>query len=162
MSWTKAELVDQAFATCAMATYVFDPSVEERVSAGVALDAMMAFLSSHRGIQVGFNLATSPAAFNLDVDSGIPLSACEPVYSMLALRICSMQGKTPSMELKQRAADGYSALQVKTTTAQPMQGRAGVPRGAGHRRSTRQPFFPQPTPDTLPMTPGGELDFLGG
>lgn len=158
MGWTKREIVEDAYGELALASYTFDRSPEEDERACRRLDTMLAFWDS-RGIRLGYALAASPGETNLDTDSGLPLSAIEPVMLNLALKLCAGVGKAPPPLTVTKAAEGYSLLLTQAAEPIQQQFRSTMPRGAGNKNRS-QPFMP--TPDTSPIQigEGGDLDFL--
>ena len=60
MSWTKREIVEEAYGELALAGYVFDLDPEEEQAALRKLDTMMAVWDA-RGVRLGYPLASSPA-----------------------------------------------------------------------------------------------------
>ena len=78
MSWTKRQLVSEAFAELALAGYVFDIAPEEEQAALRRLDTLMATWSG-QGVQVGYAIGLTPQSSNIDDDSGLPLVAVEAV-----------------------------------------------------------------------------------
>ena len=94
MGWTKQQLIDQAFSELARAGYVFDLGADVREDALRQLDTMMATWSGV-GISIGYLLPDSPDDSNIDDDAGIPLTAVEPVYMNLAVKLAAGRGKSP-------------------------------------------------------------------
>ena len=132
MGWTKAQLIDQAFSELARAGYVFDLGADVREDALRQLDTMMATWSSV-GISIDYLLPDSPDDSNIDDDAGIPLTAVEPVYMNLAIKLAAGRGKTLTPQTLAAAQSGYNALlgtAVSPTTGQC----SGLPRiGAGNK-----------------------------
>ena len=132
MGWTKQQLIDQAFSELARAGYVFDLGADVREDALRQLDTMMATWSGV-GISIGYLLADSPDLSNIGDDAGIPLTAVEPVYLNLAVKLAAGRGKTLTAQTLAAAQSGYNALlgaAVSPTTGQC----SGLPRiGAGNK-----------------------------
>ncbi len=162
MSWSKRQLVDEAFGEIAMQGYEFDISPEEQQTALRRLDSMMATWEA-KGIRIGYAFPSGPDDSDLDTDSGLPDGAIEAVYSSLAVRIAPGFGKQVSSDTKTAAKDGYATL--LWIAAQPIEQQLPntLPRGAGNKpwRNTSSPFFPVPSDDPLAITQGGDLEFLG-
>ena len=162
MSWTKRQIVAEAFAELALAGYVFDLSPEELTGALRRLDTMMATWDG-LGLHLGYPLAIDPDTADLDQPSGLPLRAVEAVYMGLAVRLAAGKGKQLQPATVIAAKRHYEALLgVAMTPADAQQLRDGMPRGAGARRRGFGPFLPRP--DTSPTTigDGGNLEFPGG
>jgi hypothetical protein len=130
--WTKAQIIDQAFSELARAGYVFDLGAEVREDALRQLDTMMATWSGV-GISIGYLLPGSPDDSNIDDDAGIPLTAVEPVYLNLAVKLAAGRGKALTPQTLAAAKSGYNALlgaAVTPTTGQS----SGLPlNGAGNK-----------------------------
>lgn len=163
MSWTKRQIVEEAYGELAIAGHVFDISPEEQEAALRRLDLMMAVWDA-RGIRLGYPLASSPDDSDLDQDSGLPDSAIEPVYMNLAKRLAAGKGKALTQGTLQAAKDGFDLLLRVAAYPQQQQLPNTLPRGAGSRpwRTGQSPFMPTPTADPIGTTPGGDLDFNGG
>lgn len=158
MAWTKRQLIEEAYAELALASYSFDLSPEEMQAALRRMDAMMA-MWDRKGILVGYALTSDPDASSLDTDSGLPLHAIEPVYMNLAVRLCGAKGKQLSPTTAAKAKEGYDVLMLDASAPREQQLRYGLPAGAGHKTTTR-PFLPAPSTDPLQVGEGGGLDFL--
>ena len=142
-SWTKRELVLQAFEEIGLASYVFDLEPEQLNSALRRLDAMMSGWSAN-GIRVGYPLPRNPSESDLDQDSNLPDWAVEAVYANLALRLAPSHGKTAAAELKALADSAYNNLVNQATL--PTIERSlphTMPRGAGTKpwRNFNNPFI---------------------
>jgi hypothetical protein len=109
MSWTKGQLVAEAFGELALAGFDFDITPEEEQAALRRLEGMMAAWSED-GIRLGFVFAAEPAAINAQQDSGLPLSAIEAVYLNLAARQAAAFGKQLQGRTMATAREGYSRL----------------------------------------------------
>lgn len=160
MSWTKRELIAEAFAELQLGSD-YDLQPEEMQTALRRLDTMMAMWDA-KGVRLGYPLPTGANASDLDQDSGLPDGALEPVYLNLALRIAPGFGKTVSVDTRRNAGAGYDRLQIDAAQPLPPQQPNTMPRGAGNKpwRPLSSPFFPAPTTDVMRNTPGGDLDIL--
>lgn len=165
MSWTKGELVDQAFAELALAGYVFDLTPEERQAACTRLDAMMATWNA-RGIVLPYALALTPGDANLDAECGLPAWAVEATYLHLALRTAASKGKAAPQTLKATASEAMAAVDSRLAhdDLNEQQFRSGTPKGQGSKpwRATNNPFLQQPNSGELRQTASGALDFIEG
>ena len=159
--WTKRQLIYEAFAELAIASYVFDLDPDELQTALRRLDAMMATWYG-KGIHVGYAIPSGPSGSDLDDDSGLPDSAVETLCLNLAIRLAPGFGKTVSPDTKKSARDGYDQLLWVSVYPQQQQLPHTMPRGAGNKtwRTTSDPFFPTPNNDPLQITQGGDLDIL--
>lgn len=133
MSWTKLDIVKQAFEMIGLASYVFDLQAGDLQSGLRHLDSMIASWE-RKGIRLGYPLPCSPGDSDIEDDSEIEGSAIEAVFTNLALRIAPSFGKVVMPELKQLASSSYKELLIKT--AKPPYERQlpdTMPLGAGHK-----------------------------
>ena len=149
MSWTKRQLVEEAYAELALAGYEFDLSPDEMEAGLRRLDSLMATWDAS-GIQIGYAIGT-PSESDLDQDAGIPLYAC--------------QGKAiPSSTMRNYKA-AYDALvsRLASSQVQEQQLASGTPRGAGRKpwRTTNRPFVDTPNTAPLKQDADGGLTFTG-
>lgn len=163
MSWTKRQLVEEAYGELALAGYDFDLQPEEEAAALRRLDTMMATWQS-LGIQVGYSMATGQDDSDLDQDSGLAMNAVEAVYMMLACKIAASKGKALPTSSTRNAKQAYDSLilNVAKSQVQQQQLAAGTPLGQGRKPwRTINPYVT--TPDTSPLRTGGDggLDFNG-
>ena len=144
MSWTKRQLVTQAFEEIGYASYAYDLQPEQLQAGLRRLEALMGTWNG-RGIRLGYPLTQNPNEAELDVDSNVPDSANEAVYANLAIRIAPIVGKTVSMETKQTARSAYMELLSRFTKPQEQQLPGTMPAGAGNKPWRQdQPFLPGP------------------
>jgi hypothetical protein len=144
MSWTKKQVISQAFVELGLADYVFNLSPEQWNTALLQLDSMMATWNG-KGIRIRYPIEPVPQDMQLDSDSGLPDYAVEAGYLNLALRIAPSFGKQPSQETKVAAKDAYNA--VLTIAVRPLALVKGQQlAGAGNRRfaSPLYVFLPPP------------------
>lgn len=145
MSWTKRELVTNAFEEIGLANYVFDLQPEQLQAALRRLDNMMATWNS-RGLRLGYPLADSPGGSDLDQNSNITDEAIEAVVGNLAVRIAPMMGKTVSPDTKAAARSAYMALlNRRTNTLEKRIDVNAIPGGQGGKywRFNSDPFLSQ-------------------
>lgn len=160
MTWSKGDLIDEAYAEMALAGYEFDITPEEKNTAVRRLDTMMATWAA-RGINLGYNFGTTPTDTVLTADSGLQLIAVEAVYSNLALRLCAGKGKTIPVGTARGARQALDALLTAIAKAevqeQQLPNRMG--RGAGNKpwRTVNQPFMPRPNIDPTRNFDDGDL-----
>lgn len=163
MSWTKRQIVTEAFGELALAGFDFDLQPEELDAGLRRLDTMMATWAG-LGIQVGYSMATSPDDSDLDQDSGLAMIAVEAVYMSLACKLAASKGKALPTSTTRATKQAYDSLIVTVAKSQVQQQQlaAGTPRGAGRKpwRSIN-PYVS--TPDTSPLhsSDGTGLDFTG-
>lgn len=162
MGWNKRQLIADAFGELALAGYDFDISPDEEQAAARRLDMMMATWST-QGLQLGYQLSTSPDSIDLDADSGLPLHAVEAVVMQLAVRIAASKGKALAPSTSRNAKGAYDALMSRAASDQVQQQQlpSGTPRGAGSKawRSINRAFFPVPDKSPLQSADDGGLSF---
>lgn len=145
MSWTKRELVQNAFEEVGLASYAFDLQPEQMQAGLRRLDNMMATWNS-RGLRIGYPLTDSPSGSDLDQDSNVTDEAIEAIVSNLALRLAPMLGKTVSPDTKASARSAYMALlSRRSNTLEKRIDVNAVPAGAGTKywRINGDPFLQQ-------------------
>lgn len=158
MSWTKRQIVDQAFAAVGLGAYAFDLTADERESALRALDAMMATWAT-KGLRIGYNTSTSPGSTDIGDDSGLPDYAIEAAYLNLALRLADAYGKQVSPGTAANAKQAYSALLA--WVSKPIEMRLdAVPAGAGLKpyRGGYTTFI-RPGAQPIAAGPDSEMEF---
>lgn len=146
MTWTKRDIIGQAFSEIGLATYTFDLMPEQWEGALRRLDAMIAQWEN-KGIRLAWPLPTSFAASSLDEDSNAPDTALEALYLNLAVRLAPGYGKTPSPDTKSLASTAYKTLLAQAAQPIPMQiDNMAVPAGAGWKgwQNTPYPFLDPP------------------
>lgn len=154
---TKGELIGDAFAELAIASYVFDLEPEEQQTALRRMDALLAVWES-KGILLGYQYGGE-----LTDESGLPQYAHEPVVCALAVRLAPGFGKTVSAQTLTAAKSGYDGLMSRSAFPPEQQLRT-LPSGAGNKPDhyVQQPFLPAPTDSPFGVSPGGDLTFTGG
>lgn len=161
MSWTKRQIVEQAFSSVGLASYAFDLTPEELQSALRSLDAMMAVWDA-KGARLGYALPGSPGSSDLDTDSGLPDWAVEAVYMNLGTRLAAGMGKTVMPEIKAAAKSAWNTVLSATVDMQPMVlDRMQTPAGAGNRYPgcVNEIYLPEPAA-TIDAGPDGPLEFM--
>ena len=161
MSWTKREIVQNAFEEVGLASYAFDLQPEQFQAGLRRLDNMMATWNS-RGIRIGYPLVDSPSGSSLDDTTDVTDEAVEAMVGNLAIRIAPMLGKTVSPDTKATARSAYMALlSRRTETLEMVNDASAIPAGAGNKywRVTGDPFLIQEERG-LTVGPDGVLDVI--
>lgn len=141
MSWTKRQLVTQAFEEIGYASYAYDLQPEQLEAGLRRLEAMMSTWNG-RGIRLGYSLSSNPDDADLDTDSNVPDSANEAIYTNLAIRVAPIVGKTVSVETNRAARGAYTQLLSRFTVPQEQQFPSSLPAGAGNKPWRQdQPFL---------------------
>lgn len=159
MSWTKRQIVGQAFEEIGIANYEFDLQSEDFQSALRKLDTMMAAWNSF-GIRIGYPLPTTPGASDLDDDSNVPDMAIEAIILNLAIRLAPLYGKQLLKETKQTAKISFNMLVQLTNEDIEMQLPYELPAGAGQKpwRINDNPYLNQPS-DPLTVGKDGIIEY---
>lgn len=159
-SWTKQQLVDQAFAEIGLPIEVYNVGPDQMARALNRLDAMMATWYG-AGIHVGYALASNPGDSSLESDSGLADITVEAVYLNLAIRLAPGRGKTVTPELRSSASQAYGTLE--RAAAQPLQQqfRSSLPLGAGNKtwRASCGPFIRDAVEPLTVTDDGAPIDF---
>lgn len=132
MSWTKRQLIRQAFSVIGLADYDFDLQAEQLQNAMYLLDSMVATWNA-KGVLLSYPLPSSPEDADLDDESNIPDRANEAVYMNLALRLATTLGRTTTVELKAAAFYAYNNLLSWNLQPREMQLPNTMPRGQGNK-----------------------------
>jgi hypothetical protein len=168
MSWTKGDIVRQAYEELAIAGYVYDLTDDELLAGLRRLDTMMATWAS-QGLRVSYTANAAPDGSQLTDASGLPLAAVEAVYLGLAVRLAASKGKQLAASTKTTAKAAFDALLARQAAedVREQQTRSGVPAGAGNKSLGTlrpHPYLTNPDTDPLRISSGGGLDLtnLGG
>lgn len=160
MSYTKGQIVEEAFAELALAGYVYDITPDEVMTGIRRLDMMMA-LWGKVGARLGYAGNLDPKSADPYQDSGLPDWSIEPVVLNLAIRLASGFGKSLPRSTTGPAKQGWDFLCAQTAAVPQMQPMGNLPIGAGFKnRWQPAPFANQPA-DRLTTGRDGELDMNG-
>lgn len=105
----KRDIVDKAFKLLAMSGFELDDAPEDEQDILQTLDDMMAELQTDN-YDFGYLFAEDVTESYLGDLAGIKRDAISGIAHKLALRICSLFGKTPPVLLLNQADDAYNAL----------------------------------------------------
>lgn len=158
MSWTRRQLINQAFEEIGLASYEFDLQPEQLLSAKRRLDSMMATWNS-KGIRCGYPLTSTPDAGDLDDDTGVSDMDVDAIYLNLAVRLASLHGRVVTPELKSLARSTFKdILRIHSETQPAPRNNMRVPAGAGNRRtSTTRVYLDRPA-KTIDAGGDAEID----
>lgn len=106
---TKRDIVDRAFKLLSMSGFELDDAPEDEQDILQTLDDMMAELQTDN-YDFGYLFAEDVTESYLGDLAGIKRDAISGIAHKLALRICSLFGKTPPVLLLNQADDAYNAL----------------------------------------------------
>jgi len=153
MSWTKRQLIQQAFAKIGLAAHAFDVQPDQLSLAKRSLD-MMAASWEDSGIFIRWPIPAHPDSEDLDTAVDAPERAIEAIVLNLAISIAPEYGKAVSPDTKQRAYQTYQQLLNKAARPSEQQLPSTLPRGAGNRGG--EIFIDEPE-DKIEVRPGDEL-----
>lgn len=105
----KRDIVDRAFKLLSMSGLELDDAPEDSQDILQTLDDMMAELQTDN-YDFGYLFAEDVTESYLGDLAGIKRDAISGIAHKLALRICSLFGKTPPVLLLNQADDAYNAL----------------------------------------------------
>jgi hypothetical protein len=159
MSFTKQQIVEEAFGELALHGFVFTLDADTLDSAKRRLDMMLAMWNG-KGIRLGYPIPSTPDASNLDDDSNLPDWAVEPIVSNLAVRLAAGYGKQIAPTTAMVAKDGYDMLAARFAMPQEVPLPTRMPVGAGNKtwRSLNNRFISPPAPQ-VDAGPDGAIDF---
>lgn len=160
MSWTKGQIVEDAYNELAIAGWVYDLDESERQWGGQRLDLLLADWDA-RGIHLGYALAATPDAVDLDADSGIPIGAIRGVVLNLAKSLASGKGKALPPQTLADARQALDAIRGKAFAPREQQLPNTLQRGQGskHWRTLNRPYMPRPDTTSPQLDEGGGLTF---
>lgn len=113
MTWTKEEIIEQAFSALGLGANQYDISPEDRRLALRDLDTMVAEWETD---WTTYPIATDPATADISVDSTIEDKYIPAVYSNLARRLAPHFGKVLNPETLRMAQKGLSKILGDTVT----------------------------------------------
>lgn len=150
MSWSKDEIIVEAFNELALQGYIFNVGASEKQTALRRLDSMMATWNG-KGIRLGYPVPSNANSSNIDDDSNIPDWAWEASYLNLALRIAAGFGKQVNPATAVAAKQAYDVVMLRMAFPPEQKFPGTLPLGAGNKAWTfnTRPFFPIPTQPLL-------------
>lgn len=131
---TKRDIVDRAFKLLSMSGFELDDAPEDEQDILQTLDDMMAEIQSN-DYNFGYLLPPETVEGYLGDLAGIKRDAMSGISHKLALRICSLFGKTPPILLLSQADEAYNALLTRYQVVPELIGHSEQWHyGAGNRR----------------------------
>lgn len=161
MSWTKRQIIEQAYEELGLAAMFYDLQPEQLESARRKLDTLVAGWSS-KNIQIGYPLPSEANSSDLDQQTNVPDYAVPALYLNLAIKIAPSFGKTVFPETKQAADSAYrDLLRMSMVNPPQMKYSHGLPSGAGNKQRTGcGNNFIINEQDNRILTPGQSLEFF--
>lgn len=157
MSWTKRQIIEQAFEEIGLASYIFDITPDQLESALRRLDLMVASWQA-RNIQIGYPLPASPQNSNIDEPIETSLNNNEALVLNLAVRLAPAYGKSLSPDTKATAKLLYDQLLSEAAMPYEQQFPRTMPLGAGYKR-TDQVFVNVPDLNPLVVEQNDQMLF---
>lgn len=156
MSWTKRQLVLQAFRKAGLSAFVFNLTPDQLQSAARDMDAMVLDWQT-KNILLSYPVSVNPDNVDLDAETNVPPHAALAVYYGLAVLIAPDFGKTPALETKTAANNAFNSLLIDAARPKEIPHDGTMPSGAGNKQAST--FIP--ASDTRPLTVGdnGQLIF---
>lgn len=134
MSWTKKQIIEQAFEEIGLASYIFDLTPDQLDSALRRLDLMVASWQA-KNIQIGYPLPVAPENSNIDDPIETSLTNNEALVLNLAVRLAPSYGKVVSPDTKATAKTLYDQLLIEAAAPYEQQFPRTLPLGAGFKRT---------------------------
>lgn len=132
-TWTKQEIIQEAFGELALAGYIFNLEPEDLQGALRRMDLLLASWMA-KGIDLGYVPPVTADAGNLDDPSGLPDRAIETVILHLAIRLAAGRGKTLSQATLAVAKQGFDNLMsIAAMPTTVMSFPDTMPRGQGNK-----------------------------
>lgn len=157
MSWTKRQIIEQAFEELGLAAYDFDLQPEQVESARRKLNNMVAGWSS-RNIQIGFPLPSGADSDDIDDDTDAPDYVVDAMIYNLAIRIAPSMGKQVSADTRAAAREAYDNM-IRMSVIKPISIKLDpmLSAGAGHKRCST---FIQNKDDNVVLSPNQDLELF--
>ena len=159
MSYTKRQIVQDAYAELAIAGWVWDLTADE-LQWGARVIDRMAGTWDGRGIRIGYPVPNSPSV-DLDIPCEVPAWAVEALVLNGACRIASGKGKALSQQTMAGAKQAYDAMCIHLAHPGTVQ-IANMPSGAGNKPwqwGADAAFIPPPTITNTDTAHSGEGPF---
>lgn len=157
MSWTKRQIIEQAYEELGLAAMFYDLQPEQIESARRKMDSMVAGWST-KNIQVGYPLPSEANSSDVDQETNVPDYAVEALYLNLAIKIAPSHGKALIPETKIAAKAAYNTVLQKAVSNPPkMKYSCELPSGAGNKSC--DPFIQQ-AQDNDVLTPDQSVGFF--
>jgi len=157
MSWTKKQIIEQAFEEIGLASYIFDLTPDQLQSALRRLDLLVGSWLA-KNIRISYPLPTNPQDSNIDQEIDVPIQFNEALVLNLAVRLAPSYGKTLAPETKANAKLMYDQLLVEAAAPIEQQYVKTLPLGAGYKRTERV-FVDYPNLDPIAVQDNGQALF---
>jgi len=161
MAYSKRQFVTAAFEEIGLASFVYDLTDAELLSACKRLDTMMADWNA-RGIRISYPIPSTPETTNIDEETNVPDAANEAIILNLAVKIAPGYGKQVSPDTKVGAKYALNTLMgwIAANNMIEKQLPSTLPAGAGNKTwRYGDPFIADPS-NPLQTGADGVLDIL--
>jgi hypothetical protein len=155
MSWTKRQIIMQAFEEIGFANFVYDIPPEQLNSALRRMDLVVEGWSA-KGIKFPYPTHINPEDSSLDEDSNLPARAIMTLYSRLAILIAPSFGKTVQQETRENYKNGMTDLIASCAEYIERQLDNSIPCGAGNKAQGQ--LYPNTITDSVDSGNEGILD----
>ncbi|HGW3983442.1 TPA: packaged DNA stabilization gp4 family protein [Acinetobacter baumannii] len=157
MSWTKRQIIEQAYEELGLAAMFYDLQPEQIESARRKMDTMVAGWST-KNIQVGYPLPSEANSSDVDQETNVPDYAVEALYLNLAIKIAPSYGKAVMPDTKIAAKAAFNTVLQKAVANPPkVKFSCELPSGAGNKSC--DPFIQQ-NQDNDVLTPDQSAGFF--
>jgi len=157
MGWTKKQILEQAFEEIGIASYIFDLTPDQLMSALRRMDLMVSSWYA-KNIKIGYPLPGTPNNSHMEEQIDTPLQANEALVLNLAVRLAPSYGKVVAPETKMLAKQLYDQLLVQAAMPFEMQYPRTLPLGAGYKRTERV-FVDIPNENPIQLLPNDQGQF---
>ena len=157
MGWTKIQILEQAFEEIGIASYIFDLTPDQLMSALRRMDLMVSSWYA-KNIKIGYPLPVTPNNSHMEEQIDTPLQANEALVLNLAVRLAPSYGKVVAPETKMLAKQLYDQLLVQAAMPFEMQYPRTLPLGAGYKRTERV-FVDIPNENPIQLLPNDQGQF---
>lgn len=135
MSWSKRQLLNQAYGMFGLSNYAFSLTPEQLETGYLLLDSMMAAWATTDGIRIGYNQSGTPTETDGDQAAGIPDFANLAVSFKLAEMLAGTVGKAIQPAMLVLGKNAYDSLVswAMSHSIPEMQYARNTPRGSGNK-----------------------------
>lgn len=136
MSWTKRDIINQAYEEIGMGGLVYDMDPQNLETALVRLDAIVSRWME-KGVDIPYPTPENPEESDIDDETMIASDEAEALYLALAVRVAPTVGKTVSIETATAAKAAYDTVLGKYMRPKGFKDQnirdTGLPPGSGHK-----------------------------
>ncbi len=135
MSWTKRQIVIEAYSSIGITDSIYDIDPEQLQRGVRRLDAIMLKWDSE-GIYLSYSFALDPDDADLDTPTNLPLYAVTAIYLALAINLAPTLGKAVTPDMRTEARQAFQ--KVLSRAAMPEEQEfTTLSSGAGNKSESR-------------------------